>query len=563
MQLDKHPNSRLDYGVFALLALLYLAVLLVTTDIGFPRDESFYFHAAYQYVGWFEELWANLGSGNLGASFTQAGVDKHWSYNPEHPVLMKGSFAVSWKVFHDILGWMQPSTAMRFPAMVLGALTVAFTYLITKPIGGRVAGLVAACCIALQPRFFYHAHLACFDVPVTFMWLATVYAYWRSYDSKRWLIGAGVLFGLALSTKLNAFFLPIVLGGHWALVHAPRVLAWWKKRGEADRPELPLPWVFVSMGIIGPILFLALWPRHWFDTFARIEWYMTFHLKHVHYFVYYFGENIQQPPHTWTFPWVMTLVTVPATILLASAFGAWSLKPSRVREVFDDQKGTLLLLCINLLFPIALISQPNTPIFGGTKHWMPAMPFLACFAGLGVAYVLEKAKEWRDSPAVRGAFAAAVAVGVIGPALYGTVENHPFGTSYYNELIGSYRGAADARMMRQFWGYTSRQALPWLNENAPQGSRIDIHNTTTYAWQMYRREGLVREDLRPAGQFGAGYLMHHHQKAFVFRIVDSWENLGTRAPSHVVDIDGVPVMSVYERADVRKRRLQQGSSEGK
>jgi 4-amino-4-deoxy-L-arabinose transferase-like glycosyltransferase len=558
--LDRQANQRADYLVAAVLTFMYSALLLATTDIGFPRDESFYFHAAYQYVGWFEELWANLGSGNLDASFTKVGVDKHWSYNPEHPVLMKASFALSWKWFHDLLGWMLPSTAMRLPAMLLGAGTVGLTYLFARPLGGRVAGVVAACCIALQPRFFFHAHLACFDVPITFMWLATVYAYWRSFDSRRWLVGAGIVFGLALSTKLNAFFLPIVLGGHWAIVKSPQVLAWWRGRGDESaaedkgaRPILPRPWVFVSMGLLGPLLFLGLWPRHWFDTFARIEWYMTFHLKHVHYFVYYFGENLQQPPHPLSYPWVMTLITVPATILLAAAIGSWALRPTTWRRVLgEDGRGTLLLLVVNLLFPIALISQPDTPIFGGTKHWMPAMPFLAIFAGVGVAWALNRAAEWRSDPAFRGALAGVLAAAVLGPAAYATAENHPFGTSYYNELIGSYRGAADARMFRQFWGYTSRQALPWLNEHAPKGARIDLHNTTPYSWQMYKREGLRRDDLRASPQRGSDYSLYHHQKGFVFRLIETWESYDTRAPSHVVDIDGVPVMSVYERPGIRR-----------
>jgi hypothetical protein len=211
-----------------------------------------------------------------------------------------------------------------------------------------------------------------------------------------------------------------------------------------------------------------------------------------------------------------------------------------------------LLLVINLLFPIALISQPSTPIFGGTKHWMPAMPFLAILAGVGVSWAYERVAALRDEPAVRGAAAAIVAIAVLGPATYGTLENHPFGTSYYNEIIGSYRGAADARMFRQFWGYTSRQALPWLNENAGKGARVDIHNTTTYAWGMYRREELRRGDLRAAPQMGSNYLLHHHQKAFVFRLIDTWEHYGTRAPVHVVDIDGVPLLSVYERPGTRR-----------
>ena len=35
------------------------------------------------------------------------------------------------------------------------------------------------------------------------------------------------------------------------------------------------------------------------------------------------------------------------------------------------------------LFPICLIALPSIPIFGGTKHWLTAYPFLALLAAMG------------------------------------------------------------------------------------------------------------------------------------------------------------------------------------
>src|SRR5699024_1783865 len=64
-----------------LLGIFWL--LMATLDMGFTRDESFYFHAAAEYIGWFEDLWKNLWTNNLAESFSQANIDKHWNYNPE------------------------------------------------------------------------------------------------------------------------------------------------------------------------------------------------------------------------------------------------------------------------------------------------------------------------------------------------------------------------------------------------------------------------------------------------------------------------------------------------
>lgn len=543
--------DRVDGLLFLLVFAGTAVVLMATMGVGVPRDESFYFHAAFQYIGWFEELWKNAEAGHILDSFRQVSVDRHFSYNREHPALMKMLFALSHKLFHEKLHWLPSIEALRVPAVGFASLLSGFTYLFARGLFGRAAGVVAVAFLLLQPRYFFHAHLACFDVAVISMWLLVVYGYWRSYDNPWWGVFTGIAWGVALSVKLNAFFLPVVLGGHWLWVAFRQT-----RRHEVDgktRWELPgFPWVFVWMVLLGTLLFFALWPRHWFDTINRVQWYLGFHLHHVHYFVYYFGHNIQQPPLPISFPWVMTLLTIPGTILLAFVAGVLRYR-ARAGGGGGDQRWTGSLIAINIIFPIALISMPSTPIFGGVKHWMTAAPFIAivaaggvviCGRALGLA-LLERLPA--SSMALRAGGIALVVAATAAPALMASVENHPYGTSYYNEFIGSYRGAADAGMMRQFWGYSSRYALGWLNERAPHNARIWTHNTTGWAWQAYRRDGLVRDDLRPSRAESSQIGLYHHQRAFVFMLVNLWESYNTRTPVHVVDVDGVPVLSVYVR----------------
>ena len=566
------PTTGLDWLIAAVTFGGVLALLAVTDQMGIPRDESFYFHAAEQYGGWFKELLTHYRAGEIWESFTKANIDKHWSYNSEHPALMKTLFALSRLLFADYLGWLSKPLAMRLPAMATGAALVAGTYLFGRQVFGRLAGVVAALAVLFQPRIFFHSHLACFDVPITCLWLWVVYAYWRSLDSRGWAVACGLFFGLALCVKLNAFFLPIVLAGHWLLTNwkdlrLMRADAGWSLRVPA------LPWGLIAMALLGPLVFYALNPRFWFDTYARVGAYLSFHLHHVHYFVYYFGENLKNPPLPISYPWVMTVLTVPATILIAAGFGAvyaalrwdpidWAgrwlgaLKQGRLPDRDGgDPRGTGILLALNVLFPIALISMPDTPIFGGTKHWMPAMPFLAMYAGAGVTlgYTLlrrhvadgSNGGGWIAHTATAAMFAA-----VLVPAAYATAHIHPFGTSYYNEFIGSIRGAADQKMFRQFWGYASRQALPWLNDNAPQQTRIYTHNTTGYAWWHYQDQDWVREDINGSSTERSDFAIFHHQQSFTYKLGDIRERYGTHAPAHVVSVEGVPLVSIYRRPEL-------------
>jgi hypothetical protein len=130
--------------------------------------------------------------------------------------------------------------------------------------------------------------------------------------------------------------------------------------------------------------------------------------------------------------------------------------------------------------------------------------------------------------------------------VYATWFSHPFGISYYNELIGGYTGAADAQTMRQFWGYASRQALPWVNANVPKGARVAWHDTTSGAYEMYKREGLLRPDVGATWDYqNADYLLFDVQRALNFALEDAWSRYGTQAPVETISIAGVPLITVY------------------
>ena len=51
-----NPINRLDYAIGGLLATFFLIMLFLTLDIGYSRDEGFYFNAGEQYSHWFDVL---------------------------------------------------------------------------------------------------------------------------------------------------------------------------------------------------------------------------------------------------------------------------------------------------------------------------------------------------------------------------------------------------------------------------------------------------------------------------------------------------------------------------
>ncbi|MBW2261466.1 MAG: glycosyltransferase family 39 protein [Deltaproteobacteria bacterium] len=552
------------HGVGLIIAAGYVAVLLATAgDVGFSRDEGFYFTASEHYMRWFDLLGEDRQT-----AVTQQVVDRHWRMNSEHPPLMKVLFGLSWKLFAQKLDWMRESTAFRFPGMVMGGLLLYLVVVFGTRIADIRVGVFAALALALMPRFFYHAHLNCFDVPMATMWFAVMAAFHRSLTSWKWAIVTGVLWGLALATKLNAFFIPVVLIVYWLV----RYFSEFRLRGGSrggGRLALPgVPLALFAMLVIGPLVLYALWPWLWFDTLNRFGGYLGFHKHHPYYNIAYFGVTYFEPPFPISYPFVMTLVTAPFVTMVTAFVGMGERLVTSARRIFPAlgplpletlereraRRGLNFFLALNMLVPILIIAWPSTPIFGGTKHWLPAWPFIALFAGFGfraasdgIARLLEKAPGiMRSVKGGRHVAAAALGAVLLVPAAQQTEVSHPFGLSHYTMLVGETPGSADAGMCRQFWGFTTGSALDWLNENVKPRSRVFFHDTAWDSFRMFQRDGSLRGDIHWGGQVeGSDVAMvhwEHHMSGIEYSI---WTAYDTVTPSRVVTHQGVPILIIY------------------
>ena len=284
---------------------------------------------------------------------------------------------------------------------------------------------------------------------------------------------------------------------------------------------------------------------------------MGFHSGHSHYNTAWFGENIVMAPTPILFPLVMTLITVPTTrVLLGVAGGAIQLRgmiPSNFDKklnvlwpdtAVESKDGLSLLLLMGVVFPIALISLPGVPIFGGTKHWMPAYPFMCLFAGLGAKRFWEVLSQRLTCFSLRFV-APVVMVLLLSPVLQQTITSHPLSLASYVPLFGGARGAADVGMTTQFWGYTTAGVLPFLNENVQLGGRVFFHDTARPSYDMFREEGLLREDIRFGNVRGSSFALIHHELHMIRQEAWIWNAYRTIKPVYILDFQGVPIVSVF------------------
>ncbi len=524
-------RERTDRLIAAALFIGYASLLVATCgSLGFTRDEGFYFAAASTYERWFVLLWRDPA-----AALSSEVVDRYWAVNHEHPALIKSLFALSHRALSGLLP--EVSTSFRLPAILLSSLAVSTCFVWGSRVCGRAAGLVAALSFAFMPHVFFHAHLACFDLPVCSLWLITSYVYVRSLDEPKlgWALGAGALYGLLLDTKHNSWIFPFVLLLHFALIRGLSTLRdlragapWWRR----------VPRAWPAMLLIGPALCYALWPWLWRDTLARVREYVAFHTGHEYYNMEFLGRTYFEPPMPRGYAWLMTLGTVPLVTLVLAVAGAAAAWRAR------DWRSDYAFWAVSIAASYAPWLSSSTPIFGGTKHWLTAYPFVCLLAGLGFTKVLDAVRSWRPRLAAPLPLAACV---LIGPVVM-TLHAHPYGLSAYTPLVGGAPGAATLGLNRGFWGYTTQNLAPFINARAPRRGVVYVHDTALQSFAMFQEDRRLRRDLRGSLDIAASKLALYHHEQHMSRVEQQiWVDYGSVAPDAIAGYDGVPIAWGYAR----------------
>jgi hypothetical protein len=272
---------------------------------------------------------------------------------------------------------------------------------------------------------------------------------------------------------------------------------------------------------------------------------------------------------------VETAFTVPATTLALGLAGALALarrrrgapvfpggeeetpaapKPSWLRPGADVDRAPGAFLGVQVFGPLAAVALPSTPVFGGVKHFMPAMPYLAVASAVGLAWLSRWAADAVRAarPRLARALPAALAVLVCVPAVVETRRSHPDGLSHYNLLAGGFAGGASLGMNRQFWGYSVLPMLPWIDAHTPENRTMYWHDVISDALAMYKREGRLSLGVGDTG-FGQPGIQRSamgilfYEKHWAMYEGWLWDDYGSTRPVLVREREGVPLVTAYVR----------------
>ena len=430
--------------------------------------------------------------------FERANVDALFRDNAEHPPLGRWLLGIASKALEPFEAWIfgpDPTGLHVLSGRVAPALAfAALVGLVASESArrwGTAAGLASAWTLLAMPRVFAHAHLAALDTFLAFFWTLALVAAARASESRRPVAAsaaAGLLWGLALLTKIHAWFL------------APLILAWSLAR---LKPSRALGAV-AAWGIVGVAAFVAGWPWLWYDTIARWGAFWGTGVVRTSIRVEYFGRIWADRDVPWHYPWVYFAVTVPVVLHLLGGVGLVRAWRTRREDPFPG-----LLVGSILLF--LLLFSTRVPAYDGERLFLLVFPAWAMLVGLGFA------AAWRRWGGLRPGRAALVAL-MLGQGL-GTAAMHPFGLSYYNLLVGGLPGAARLGLEPTYWGdAVDRVLLDELARRVGPGEVVALAPTlypgqgvATTTAPLARRDAVIRDE-SSAGE--ADWLLVSRRRAY-------------------------------------------------
>lgn len=317
---------------------------------------------------------------------------------------------------------------------------------------GRLAGVVAAVTLLLMPRVFGHAHVASLESTINLTFVAAVLAvthFWHGEKppTARTACLTGLLFGLALLSKVQAIFIPIPIAV-WALIQ-------WRQRA-----LVPL----ILWGGAGLLVFYAGWPHLWDAPVDHLLQYLGRTTKRIELHNWYLGRQIADRETPWHYPAVMFLTTVPLGLHILAGLGV------AVGGLRIWKSPRELLLLGTILLPLFVFSLPGTPVYDGARLFLVVFPFWAVFAGQGG----QVAFRWLAThvSAVKARWCLS---GFLALQAYGVIFLAPCWLSYYNVLVGGLRGADRLGMERTYWSDSlTRDFLQEAVENIPRGATIYV-----------------------------------------------------------------------------------------
>ncbi len=536
-----------------ILAIIFFVIGLVTlTDYGInwdtinhlPRGQTYlhYFLTGKKdysdllpFQNYFQDPAKFAPSTNQSRSFYQSdATDFNWFMENDghgHPPLSDILSSVFNRILYGKLHLINDIDAYHVYGIFLAAILVGLIFYWVSENYGKLAGIIASISLAMYPLFWSESHFNTEkDIPEVAYWSFFIFCVWKGITKRsiKWVLFSGIFLGLALGTKFNILFSIFVI--------IPWLIFYLILNKEKILLKLNLKIgiaLLIALGI-GIGIFVGSWPYLWPDPIGRIGIVISFY-KGIGTatglpdprFTGLFGLNL--------YPLIWLVTTTPPVTLILAVFGIFF---SVINFRKNKQLTTLFLLW--LIIPIARVTWGQANIYGGIRQIMEYVPALAILAGIGGGWIIQKFRT------LKFALVSLTVAFLLLPLL----QTHPNENTYFNFLIGGLSGARDKNIPS--WGNTFgsayREALNWININAPKNSNLDL----VYELNPNIPTLWVRQDINFAAINRSGFLKYgeyaltlNYQGTAERSYYDMYLNTFLN-PVYQSKVDGVAVVTVWK-----------------
>ena len=516
---------------------VFLLVAFTASHYGLTWDEPNYFVASDLEVQWFGELFRGLVRGDLGSVLSDEKIESAWRWDPYHVPHPPFSRLLAGLTKAALSPFIDKFTAYRVAPALLFALLVAVMYLWMAALFDRATGLFSALALVLIPNLFGFAHFVVTDMPLTTLWLLTVYCFVKGLRDWRWSLVLAVVWGLALATKFPAFLIPIPL------------LLWAHLYHRHYYHNNVFSMIFLS-----PIIMVSLQPYLWHKTLPRIAMFLYDSVSRgfrpdVNYAIFFFNKIYVSSNVPWYYPFFMTAVTIPETILILILIGFIAIAKLKA------QREIMVLFLFNAVFILSMGLLPGAVLHDVNRLMLPVLPFLGGLASCGFFVLVRTVTDQSQKLTIlqgvknlRGKLIGVIFLLVLFQPALDLLIYHPYQLSYYNRLVGGIRGAYQRGLeVTYFMEALTPEFLRFLNKELPPNAVINA-SVSNFMLKFYQKENRLRRDIRitDSGDFDY-YILLTRQS--VLSQADRLLIYNNPRPYISMLLDGVPLVSVYKVED--------------
>lgn len=464
-----------------------------------------------------------------------------------HPVINDILASLSNYIFYQKLGLFGDTISYNIFMIVASFVLILFVAFFVEKEFGLLPAIVSSLVLASYPLFFSESHFNVKDPPeAVFFGLTLIFFYWGTVENSwKKIIISAIFAGLALGTKLNIIFAPLIVFPwfiYFIIINISPKSNFKNLLNFINVRKM----MFLSLLLYLPICFGLVylsWPFLWHDTFVNISKILGYYIQ--------IGVGTQPDMSGYLFKgwnlypifWIIITTSIP--VLIFSFLGL--LFPI----LYRNSKKSIPYLFVLLWFivPVLRTSWPNADIYGGVRQIMEYIPALAILCGIGIYALILLRKKYLKGKIFSVIFYPLLIV-AFSFSIFEIIMIHPNENVYFNKLIRGLSGAKAKNVPS--WGNTYGniylQGVKWLNSNAEKGAKVAL----PVAVMSNIPRTMLRTDLdynKPnwsgtnrMGEYGIEMDYNWWPKAwYSYQYYDQYLE-----PVYVISVNGVPLLKIWK-----------------